>query len=1140
MNKYKNIYTLLLLLCSSSLIWSQVALNEEAATVIPDERRIEWSPGIPDGIPEITGPVYNVLDYGADPTGVVDSRSAITQAISALPTDGGVVYIPEGNYRINSKVSIQRNNVVIRGSGRFTRLMSYANGDCFEVITYQRGTWQTLAGGTTKGNLTLTVPDGSAFTPGKFAEIEQTNDPALMYTDPLWDVDWAEQSVGQLLEVESVDGNVLTFTLPFNYDFTTVLDAQIRPQGFITGVGFEDFYLEKMVANGNNILLKNTAYCWVDNVESYHTRKVHVDQNTTLGNEIRNSHFHRSFSYGGGGSGYGVGCGMHVTNALVENNIFDSLRHAMIIQVGANGNVYGYNYSINPVQGDGETNLNQGWDPPDISIHGHYPYMNLFEGNEVVEIGIGDYWGPAGPGNTYYRNRVSGEGIIYHDASHKQNNLGNITTRFKDSGGPALEKLEHGNKVNWTVIWDPTIADHDLPVSYYLDVVPEFFGEMNWPVFGPDTDAANKLPAQVRFENLPYLDVVPEATTVEKYKKLEFTIDNGKSYTNPFDPDEVDISGLFISPSDDSMTINAFWDGSAWKLRFAGDESGQWTYTISVSDEEGSDRQSGSFSVNESQEHGWIRPSDQDNHYLMLDDGTPFYGIGMAVPWLVYDDRYYEQPGLLSRLNGYGVNFINWLFTSWDILLIRDNYNSYSMADAEAFDLLIEDAEEQGIKLLLGIWIHDLIRDTPHPWSGFYDWSSNPFNQLSSVDEFFSDATSWEWQEKYYRYIIARWGYSQSVGMWHTVAEINGTNAIYDPFAMLNDERGWHNKINSFFQENDPFHHPTTVSGSGGNDFGPGWEVTDVPQVHEYPWPPENLKENTDRIAYWSNLLHSRYNKPALVGEFGKSVYEEDKSETFLHNSLWAGLMSGVASTPLHWWGGQIAVQPENFSTFNETMLLQLTYLDAFVEEIDMSAHGFTPLYSAPSETAPILSGMTDGMVYGLSGDTLHLGWVQHVSETSSQLFSGVNLSFPGMTIGWYIVDFYDTWSGQWLTESLEVECSDGSLSFTCPDFTGDLAVKMSYRGTDPPVGIEDPAQSGSTVPSIYPNPVNTWLNIDSPEQLRSIRLLNLAGQQVMTSIYPKNNSRIRLDLSGLTPGIYMLETRSIHGSLHNAKVSVN
>lgn len=1101
--------------------------------IIPDERRIQWNPGIPGGIPEITGPVNNILDYGADPSGKTDSKNAITQAIAALPSDGGIVYIPEGTFLVGSKISITRNNLVLRGEGWKSKLLFESNGECIEVVTYQRGTWQSLPEGALKGSLVLTVEDGTQFIPGKFVELEQENDSILMYTDPDWIVSWAEQSVGQLFEVESVEGNKVTVTAPVNHDFRTGLNAQIRPQGLIQHVGLEDFYIEKLVADGHTIVFKNTAYCWVRNIESNHTRRTHVHQTTCLGNEIRDSYFHRSFSYGGGGSGYGVECGFHVTGCLVENNIFDSLRHAMIIQVGANGNVYAYNYSINAVQGEGESNLNVGWDPPDISIHGHYPFMNLFESNEVVEIGIGDYWGPSGPGNTYFRNRVSGEGIIYHDASHVQNLVGNVTTQIKDDGGLSQQKLEHGNVVKGITSWDPGIPNQDLPDSYYLQGKPEFFKDHIWPPIGPDVSAVHKLPAQLRFENLPYLDIQADQNQVGQYEKLEFFIDNGKTYTNPFDPEEADVSGAFVSPTGDTLNINAFWDGTAWKLRFAGAETGTWSYTITVSDADGVDQRRGSFLISPSEQHGWIGPSQRDPHYLEYHDGTPFFGIGMAVPWLVHDDRYYTQPDLLSSLSEYKVNFINWLFTSWDILLIRDSYMQYSMTDAEAFDQLIEEAEDLGIKLLLGIWIHDLLRDDPHPWSGFYDWKSNPFKQLTSVNEFFSDSTSWAWQENYYRYIIARWGYSSAIGMWHTVAEINGTNAIYDPFAMLNDERGWHNRINRFFKENDPFSHPTTVSGSGSYDFSEGWEVTDIPQVHVYPWPAENLKQNPDRIAYWSDKLKKDYNKPNLLGEFGKSLYEEDKSESFLHNGIWAGLMSGVCTTPLHWWGGQIARQPENFSTFNETMLYQLQFLETFIRDIDMAAHQFSPLYSAPTEEQIVLTGMPEGAVYGLKGDSLHLAWIYHVDEYSDQLFSGVGVSFPNLRDGWYAISFYNSWTGEWYEDTLQVQGINEILNFPCPDFTGDVVLEITYTGTTAPTGINQAAPSPIT---IYPNPCDTYVIIENAGQDQWARLFNLTGQ-VMLSEQTTSQNRLRLDLSAFTPGIYILEVHNTQGVLSTSKL---
>jgi len=480
----------------------QISGNSTSPGIIPESRRINWDPGIPEGIPEITHSIENIVDHGADPTGVLDSKDAIVNAMDALPASGGVIFIPAGLFRIGSRISVERDNIVFRGVGNSSRLLIESRRDCIEISTQQRGLWQDLPDGIAKGSSTVMVEDGSLFTPGGFAEIQQDNDSAIMYTRTTWIQSWSEHSVGQLFEVESVNGNELTFKTPANLGFSADLNTRIRPVKLVQYVGFEDLYVEKMVARGETFTFEYTAYCWLKNVESYHTRRSHVHLSACLGNEIRDSYFHRSFSYGGGGSGYGVECGRHVTNTLVENNIFDSLRHAMMVQVGANGNVFGYNYSIHTVQGDGETNLNIGWIPPDISVHGHYPFMNLFEGNEVEEIGISDWWGPVGPGNTYFRNKVNGEGIFYYDESHYQNVIGNITTVIRDTDNKSKHKLEHGNVINNSIIWDPGITDHNLPDSYYLDSAPSCFDGTPWPLFGPDIEGKYKLPAQVRYEEM--------------------------------------------------------------------------------------------------------------------------------------------------------------------------------------------------------------------------------------------------------------------------------------------------------------------------------------------------------------------------------------------------------------------------------------------------------------------------------------------------------------------------------------------------------------------------------------------------------------------------------------------------------------
>ncbi len=48
--------------------------------------------------------VYNVLDYGADPSGVTDFSAAFQTLASGLPASGGTIYFPKGTYRFNSAV----------------------------------------------------------------------------------------------------------------------------------------------------------------------------------------------------------------------------------------------------------------------------------------------------------------------------------------------------------------------------------------------------------------------------------------------------------------------------------------------------------------------------------------------------------------------------------------------------------------------------------------------------------------------------------------------------------------------------------------------------------------------------------------------------------------------------------------------------------------------------------------------------------------------------------------------------------------------------------------------------------------------------------------------------------------------------
>src|SRR4029078_10246631 len=112
---------------------------------------------------------------------------------------------------------------------------------------------------------------------------------------------------------------------------------------------------------------------------------------------ISGCYFHESYVYDGVSTNcYGVMLITHACSNLIEDNIFKKLRHAMITKQGANGNVFGYNYSLEPNRSEFPSDFGA-----DLCLHGHYAFANLYEGNIGQNLTIDQTWGPSGPFNTF-------------------------------------------------------------------------------------------------------------------------------------------------------------------------------------------------------------------------------------------------------------------------------------------------------------------------------------------------------------------------------------------------------------------------------------------------------------------------------------------------------------------------------------------------------------------------------------------------------------------------------------------------------------------------------------------------------------------------------------------------------------------
>ncbi|HOV25383.1 MAG TPA: glycosyl hydrolase family 28-related protein [Pseudobacteroides sp.] len=482
------------------MIWAHVPCsNSYSADVYGKE--IFWNPGVSGGIPDKPFEA-DIKDFGAKGDGVTDDAPALKAAIDAVKS-GGKVRIPSGKYLVKSMITISK-PVILKGEGKDkTELLIDHASNAFEIITYKRGTWQNIISGYNKGSTELIVDNASSFTPGVYVEIQQTNDADVMYTLQEWNQGWADGAVGQIARVLSVKGNTITIDEPLRFNYKKELNPIIRTQGFAENVGFEDFSIKRLdTADANIFYFKNAANCWIRNVHSMLARKAHVSVTTGYRIEVRDSFFEDATDWGGGGHGYGVELGYHVTDCLVENNIFKHLRHSMMVHLGANGNVFGYNYSIDPYQSEGGN-----WTPCDISIHGHQAYANLFEGNIIQEINIADYWGPAGPDNTFLRNRIESEGVYIEDSSNYQNIIGNefakgninidTDSRYPHKVDPST-LIMHGNYINGKISWDINIPSQTIPNSYYLKSKPLFFGSIEWPSIGADK-LNGTIPAKERY-----------------------------------------------------------------------------------------------------------------------------------------------------------------------------------------------------------------------------------------------------------------------------------------------------------------------------------------------------------------------------------------------------------------------------------------------------------------------------------------------------------------------------------------------------------------------------------------------------------------------------------------------------------------
>jgi hypothetical protein len=491
------------------------------------------------------------------------------------------------------------------------------------------------------------------------------------------------------------------------------------------------------------------------------------------------------------------------------------------------------------------------------------------------------------------------------------------------------------------------------------------------------------------------------------YEKFEAVLLlQNASYQNPYDPEQIDVQALFTSPTGVVWNIFAFYDNfdnrNQWKVRFSPNEPGTWKYTLQARDFSGTGASvEYTFTAVSSQHHGGLKVSPVNPHYLVQDDGTSFYGVGPAYPWTVNDGS--SGLALLQAMGGNMFYYWNIMYDTGGSIIesLTSGMGKYDQPKCGRIDQVIEWAENRGMKIMLSIWPHDLLCDAVSGWPR--QWLQNPYKQIVNVKEFYASDAAWEYQEKQYRYLIARWGHSRSMGIWELVCEINGTDGW--AFGDREDVLYWVERAYDFIKQSDPYKRPITVSQSGGIYWPDGYELVDLPNVHLYEtswtarYPSDPLRSSLWIYGDITQKFWQDFEKPGILGEAGYTGnygnYSPSSSEyvTLYHNALWVTWANGLAATPLWWDYGTKSI-------FTNTFLEQMHSFSKIAQGIDYANIVFSP--------ATVLTSDCDA--YGMEGDSFAFGWIRAISgkEVHGQIFN-----LQGLTDASYSVQWINTWTGE-------------------------------------------------------------------------------------------------------------------------------
>ena len=568
------------------------------------------------------------------------------------------------------------------------------------------------------------------------------------------------------------------------------------------------------------------------------------------------------------------------------------------------------------------------------------------------------------------------------------------------------------------------------------------------------------------------LKLEQSAQRVPMYEKLELTFDPGRTYSNPFDPEVVDVQGHFRAPSGAQMDVPGFFYQAyersqteegyeklipvgkpAWKVRFSPTEQGEWRFYVSVRDAEGELRSAEQrvTATAALDPRGLVRTSSRDPMYFEFDSGELFWvnGINMRDG----GDHAERQKGTYAfdyffpRFKEEGLNFVRtWMAAWWAGIEWDEEYHSrydgvgrYSTYNAWRLDYMFDLAAENDLFIELTFNSHGQLRRDKYD----AEWRYNPYasrngGYLPSPAAFFTSEQAKADVKKRYRYIVARWGYSQhlmSYDMWN---EIDLSEAPNIPQIAK-----WHEEMAQYLRDIDPWDHlVVTHICLYGTNADPIWELPQIAYIQADAYWPDGRPQNN-----WYRGLNGFYDgkarfrdKPMIFIEYGPQTATLPQPYEVWQRDYrvvgWIGNMMPLAGPPVWWYHEEW----DSFKLYN----LQ--------KAIMRFNEGFDPRGLEMRRIAAQTSAPEQLFAQAKSGDGLTMFYVYNWSNIATYpepsavpealKVTGATVTLSEVPAGRYRVQWWDAYAGEVLGED-EIAVEGSSAQIQLPAFAQDIAAKL-------------------------------------------------------------------------------------------------